>query len=376
MKFAPNLSEWSEVFFKQVNQHPFAFERSSISMIYKILGNQNIKAQILIGNAFLLGILYLFIKIFKNLQIPYFYFTPVTVLLFNLTYFENAIWGIAALQNTPTIFFELLTIHLLNLKTNRTLYISICVAILTMFTSGNGLSIWFVGLSLLLLQSRWRHLSIWIVTGISLLTFYFLYDYQLISSDKSNLLKYPFLNIQYVLAFWGNIFFQNIPHPYSTHLYWDIILCIFTGILLLAIIAIICWKIVKIHFHNVSYSYWVLLGGMAFLAFTGLMLVVSRPLEIKIMNGGDVLSRRYMIFGAAFICLGYLNLVKENKRLLKIGVYCFIPIGLCLNISSYYTSLSDLYQQQQELLLDGYYWKNHKMLLSFGEKYGDKRRKV
>lgn len=248
-----------------------------------------------------------------------------------------------------------------------------------MFTSGNGLSIWFVGLSLLLLQSRWRHLSIWIVTGISLLTFYFLYDYQLISSDKSNLLKYLFLNIQYVLAFWGNIFFQNIPHPHSTHLYWDIILCIFTGILLSAIIAITCWKIVKIHFHNVSYSYWVLLGGMAFLAFTGLMLVVSRPLEIKIMNGGDVLSRRYMIFGATFICLGYLgylNLVKENKRLLKIGVYCFIPIGLCLNISSYYTSLSDFYQQQQELLLDEYYWKNHKMLLSFGEKYGDKRRKA
>lgn len=90
------------------------------------------------------------------------------------------------------------------------------------------------------------------------------------------------------------------------------------------------------------------------------------------MNGGDVLSRRYMIFGATFICLGYLNLVKENKRLLKIGVYCFIPIGLCLNISSYYTSLSDFYQQQQALLLDGYYWKNHKMLLSFGEKCGDK----
>lgn len=91
MKFAPNLSEWSsEAFFKQVNQHPFAFERSSISLIYKILGNQNIKAKIIIGNAFLLGILYLFIKIFKNSQISYFYFTPVTVLLFNLTYFENA----------------------------------------------------------------------------------------------------------------------------------------------------------------------------------------------------------------------------------------------------------------------------------------------
>lgn len=52
-----------------------------------------------------------------------------------IAYFENVTWGIAVIQNTPIIFFGLLAIHLLNIKTNRTLYISICVTILTTFTA-------------------------------------------------------------------------------------------------------------------------------------------------------------------------------------------------------------------------------------------------
>ena len=38
-----------------------------------------------------------------------------------IAYFENVTWGIAVIQNTPIIFFGLLAIHLLNLKTNGTL---------------------------------------------------------------------------------------------------------------------------------------------------------------------------------------------------------------------------------------------------------------
>ncbi|MES2517268.1 MAG: hypothetical protein V4585_04115 [Bacteroidota bacterium] len=375
MKFAPTFMEWGETFFKQVNQHRFGFERTAMWVIYKVFGNENIKAQILIGNAFLIGILYFFIRIFKNLKLTWAYFIPIPLLLFNLTYFENATWGIAAIQNTPIIFFAIITVHLLSINTIRGFVLAILFATITMFTSGNGLAIWAVGGILLLLQSRWKNLLIWFIFAFSLVTFYFLFDYDVISSDKSNLWKHPILNILYILAFWGNIFFENMLHPYTNHYYWDIILCIITGIFLSGIILGLGWKIFKKRFQNLSYIQLTLLGIIAFLACTGLMLVLSRPLDIKIVNGGDILSRRYMLFGAAFISVGYLAylyLVKENKLLLTVGLFLFIPIGLFLNINSYYTSLPDVYRQQQELILDGYYWKNHKMLLSFGEKYGEK----
>ncbi len=375
MKFSSSFSEWAMAFFKQVNQHRFGFERGVMWLIYKVLGNENIKAQIIIGNSFLLGILYLLLKIFKNLNISFAYFTPLPLLLFNLTYFENATWGIAAIQNTPIIFFALLTIHFLSLQNKKSFYWAIIYGTITLFTSGNGLGIWIVGILILTIQNRWKNLVGWSLIMILFFTFYFMYDYEMISSEKINLLKHPFLNIQYILAFWGNVFFQNIPHPDMGHRYLDIILCILTGLFLTAIMAGLCWKIVKNRFQNLSYNSLTLLGGMAFLACTGLMLVLSRPVDIKVIYGGEFLSRRYMLFGAVFLCLGYLSyiyLTKEKKSFQKLGLICFIPIGLFLNISSYYTSLSDVYKQQQELRLDGYYWKNHLMLLSFGEKYGEK----
>ena len=375
MDSSTTFSEWSKSFFSQVNQHRFGFERIVMWIIYKILGNENIKAQIIIGNSFLLGILYIFIRIFRNLNISYAYFTPLPLILFNLTYFENATWGIAAIQNTPIIFFALLTVHFLSLQSKQSFYWAILFATLSLFTSGNGLGIWVVGIVVLVLQKRWKNLVAWGLIMIFLFVFYFLYDYEIISSDRTNLIRHPFINVQYILAFWGNVFFQNIPHPYSPTRYLDITLCILAGLFISGIMAALCWKIFKEHFQNLSYNTLILVGGLFFLACTGLMLVLSRPAEIKIINGGEFLSRRYMLFGAVFLCLGYLAylyLSKERKIIRQLGLICFIPIGIFLNINSYYTSLSDVYRQQQELRLDGFYWKNHKMLLSFGEKYGEK----
>jgi hypothetical protein len=370
-----SFPEWSKAFFQQVNQHRFGFERSVMWLIYKVLGNENIKVQIILGNSFLIGIIYFFYKIFRNINLSNHYFTPLPLLLFNLTYFENAIWGIAAIQNTSVIFLALLTIHFLALPFKNSFYYSILFAIITLFTSGNGIAIWLVGILILFVQNRLKNLGIWILIMISIFSFYFMYDYEIIPSNKVNLIKHPFLNIQYTLAFWGNVFFRNIPHSDFGHRYWDILLCILTGIFLTVIILILFRKVFKNKSHNLSYITILITGGMLFLSFTGLMLVLSRPIEINILFGGEILSRRYMLFGSVFLGLGYLGLLyllEKKKSFQKLGLICFIPIGLILNISSYYTSLSDVYKQQQELKLDGYYWKNHKMLLSFGEKYGEK----
>jgi len=82
-----------------------------------------------------------------------------------------------------------------------------------------------------------------------------------------------------------------------------------------------------------------------------------------------------MIFGAAFLCLGYLSFLhffQNQKKWLKLGIVIFLPISLILNVYSYYSSIPDVYRQQQELKLDGFYWKNHQMLLTFGEKFQEK----
>jgi hypothetical protein len=375
MQVSTSFSEWLKAFLKQVNQHRFAFERTVMWLIHQVFGNENVKAQIIIGNSFLLGILYFFIKIFHDFKLSWLYFIPVSLLLFNYTYFENATWGIAAIQNTPIIFFALLTSYLLSLQTSKTFYWACICSIITMFISGNGLGIWIVGLLLLAFQKRWQQLGIWFFVASGMILFYFKYDYDFIPSNRENLWKHPFLNILFTWAFWGNVFYANIQHPFKIYRYPDIVMCIFTGIFLTAMMLGLIWKIWQLRFEKYSPKLWFLLAGLCFLALTGLMLVASRPAEIKIYNGGELLSRRYMIFGAVMLCLGYLGYLsyfQNQKKWLKLGIIIFLPLSLWLNVYSYYTSIPDVYRQQQELRLDGYYWKNYQMLLTFGEKYQEK----
>jgi hypothetical protein len=375
MKTADSFSVWLSAFLKQVNQHRFGFERTMMWLIYKVFGSENIKAQILIGDLFLLGILYFFIKIFRGFQLSWLYFIPISLLLFNYSYFENATWGIAAIQNTPIIFFALLCIYLLISRTPKNFYLAILVAIITMFTSGNGLGIWVVGLLLLSTQLRWKELLIWTLVAGGVIYFYFQYDYDFIQSDKANLWTHPFLNLFYLLAFWGNVFFANVPHPLGNYRYLDILLCMSTGVFLTLMMVGIVWKIWQVRLQKNNTHLWFLLAGMCFLAMTGLMLVVSRPVEIKVYSGGDLLSRRYMIFGAIFLGFGYLSylsLFKNHKYFLRLIIIVALPLSLGLNIYSYYTSIPDVYRQQQELKLDGHYWKKDTMLLTFGERYKEK----
>jgi hypothetical protein len=375
MQTAETFNEWLTALLKQVNQHRFGFERILMWLIYKAFGTESIKAQILIGNAFLLGILYLLVKIFKQFRLPLYYFSPIPFLLFNFTYFENATWGIAAMQNTPIIFFALLTVHLLCLETRYSYYFAIIVATLTMFTSGNGIAIWLIGIVLLSVQKKWKRLLLWIITTIVLVAFYFFYQYEMIPDQRHNLLAHPFLNGLYVLAFWGNVFFENKLHPFGFQFQWDIIRCVLLGAFLLSIIIGLLWRVYQKKFSELPYELSVLLGGIAFLAGTGMMLVMSRPVELPIIHGTEILSYRYMLFGAVFICLGYLSylyLFKTNLYLLRGGILLFTVIGFYLNISSYSASFLNVFRQQQELILDGFYWEKHKMLLSFGEQYGDK----
>ncbi|MDZ7900116.1 MAG: hypothetical protein U5N85_19100 [Arcicella sp.] len=375
MQVSTSFSGWLEAFLKQVNQHRFAFERTMMWLIYQIFGSENIKVQIIFGDLFLLGILYFFIDIFRSFKLSWLYFIPVSLLLFNYTYFENATWGIAAIQNTPIIFFALLTLYLLSSQQSKAFYFSILFAIITMFTSGNGLGIWIVGLLLLSFQKRWQHLGIWVLVAFCTVLFYFKYDYDFIPSDRTNLFKHPFLNVLFTLTFWGNVFYANIPHPFKMYRYPDILMCIFTGVFLLTMMLGLVWKIWVSRFQKYSPKMWFMLAGLSFLALTGLMLVFSRPAEFKVYNGGELLSRRYMIFGAVMLCLGYLSYLfyfQNNKKLLKLGIIIFLPLSLGLNIYSYYASIPDVYRQQQEMKLDGYYWKNYQMFLTFGEKYQEK----
>jgi hypothetical protein len=368
----PNLLKKVKILFSQVNQHRFAFERIVMLAMLYFTGTINIKAQILLGNPFLLGIMYLLFRTFRKEQISWYCFIPVPYVLFNLVYYENAFWGIAALQNTPLLFFAFLSAYSISRQSRKGWIAGTVTALIATFTSGSGLLAWIVGGLILGFQKRFNLLIYWIVLAAGVILFYFLFDYQAISHPGEKVWHHPFFNILSMAGFLGNALYLDIPHPTSSAFYTDLICCVLLGA---GISAVFCFWLLRIlSERKLLWSDWFLWGTLMFIMGTGAMFVISRPINYYLMNGGNIFSRRYMIFGAVLLATAYVALViltKNSKRLNRAVLISGFAGFVLLNFVSYYSSLVQVRKLSENLKIDGFYWKNHATFFSTGEKFGD-----
>ncbi len=367
------LLEKTKFLFSQINQHRFAYERIIMWLILVITGSENIKIQIVIGNAFLIGILYLFYKTLRREGISWYYMIPACFILFNLVYYENANWGIAALQNTSLLFFALLAAYAIGSTDNKSWYLALFSAIIATFTSGSGLLTWLICAPILLLQKKYKRLAIWCGTALCVFLFYFLFDYHFIRSDAESPLTHPIYNLGFLLAFWGNALFLNKPHPVISGNYYDIAACVALGFSVGIVFCIWLYRMFRYPGNWKTYSF--IVGAFMFVMGTGAMLVLSRPIAFSVTYGGELLSRRYMIFGIITLLTAYTALVIVTKTLRKLQItlgICALVFGVGLNFTSYFMSLSQVRRQYETLALDGLYWKNYGMMMSFGNLFEEK----
>ncbi|MBC3785560.1 hypothetical protein [Spirosoma utsteinense] len=140
--------------FRQHNEHRIVFDRIVATLDYWLFGKLSYLHLMVLGNLSLVGLLALFSFVLVRTGKPLIYALPVSLLLFNLSHWENMFWGMAALQNFSVVLWAVLTIYLLSF-TNRW-SLAIATAILATLTSGNGLLIWPIGLLLVLLRTPVR----------------------------------------------------------------------------------------------------------------------------------------------------------------------------------------------------------------------------
>lgn len=361
-----------KILFEQVNQHRFAFERIIMLIMVFFTGTVNIKFQIMLGNLFMLGILYLFFLTFKKERISWFYFIPVPYVLFNLVYYENAFWGIAALQNTPLIFFAFLSSYGVSRQDKNSWTLGALAALITTFVSGSGLLTWIVGAIILTLQKRYKLLAYWLVIAVGVFLFYFLFDYYFITAEGEKVWKHPIFNTIFLLGFWGNALYLDAPHPLVPIFYKDMVLCVFLGIGIGVLF--FTWLLRIVIFKKSQWNNWFLLGAFMFVMGTGAMFVISRPINNFLMYGGSIFSRRYMIFGVVLLATAYLVLIivtKNYRSVNRIAVGLGLISFISLNFFSYYSSITQIRKQYEDLALDAFYWENYSTFLTTGNHFGD-----
>ncbi|QRR01971.1 hypothetical protein [Dyadobacter sandarakinus] len=366
--FLPKL----KILFEQVNQHRFAFERLVMLLLAGLTGTVNIKVQVLTGNLFLLGILWLLFSALRKQGISWHYFIPVPYIIFNLVYYENALWGIAAIQNTPLIFFALLSAYGLGRSDGRGWLLGFAAALLATFTSGSGMLAWIIGALILILQKRYKPLAGWLITAGLIIVFYFMFSYQVIPSPGDRPWKHPLFNLIFILGFWGNALYLDVPHPLVPAFYPDLVRCVLLGAAMALVFGL--WLIRLWRSKNLNWSDWFLWGGMMFMMGTGAMFIISRPIANYLMYGGNIFSRRYMIFGVVLLAVCYVAvivLVKTIRELSRgVAVLSFSGI-LLLHFTSYYLSLVNVRKWYEDLVIDSYYWKNFSTFLTTGDHFGD-----
>ncbi|GAA4436885.1 hypothetical protein GCM10023091_15370 [Ravibacter arvi] len=363
-------------FFEQVNEHRFAFERVVMYLIYLVRGEPSPQVQVIIGNLFLFGILGLFHLIFKQTGKPAAYFTPVVLLLFSLVYYENVYWAIAAIQNTSLIFFAMLTAFGLSLQSAKGKVIGLSAALLASFVSGSGIAVWVMGALVIALQKNYRFLVPWLLAAACVVSFYFTFDYTFFPKDRSALWQHPLKNLWFFFSFLGGLFYQDIEHGHAHRFYPDVAASVLAGSMIFIIC--LCFLVVLAtgRLKRETGSLSILAGIILFLFATGAMLVISRPVSINVIWGGEFLSQRYLIFAAVLWAAAYLAvliLVRNTTGPAK-GIFALALVGsVVFNLGSYYLYIPKLAIHHATLELDKWYTENQDaMLLSFGAKYEDR----
>lgn len=172
-------------FFKQHNEHRIVYDRLVTALDYGLSGKLNYTHLMLVGNLSLAGLLAVFMGVLRRRNgatwLPVLYAVPVTLLLVNLSQWENMFWGMAALQNFSVLLWVLAAFYFLTYADRWGL--GVLMAVLATLTSGNGLLVWPLGFGLLVLQpagggigpklKKLRPLLGWSVAAVVVIGLYF-----------------------------------------------------------------------------------------------------------------------------------------------------------------------------------------------------------
>ncbi len=167
--FPDFLREWQKagdfftyirLLFKPNNEHRMVFGKLAALGYYWLTGELNFTFLHWAGICFTVGSFAIFIRVFRQNNIPRLYLLPFPFLLFQLQYHMTSLWAITGLQHQPVIFFVCLTSYLL---AKKQFMWAILAGLCANFAMSNGIFVWPAGCAILFLQGNYRSLGVWLL---------------------------------------------------------------------------------------------------------------------------------------------------------------------------------------------------------------------
>lgn len=341
-----------QTFFKQHNEHRIAFDRFFTLIVFWIHKSIEYRWLMWIGNFTLLGVLFIYFKIFQKQKTSIAFFVPISFILFQLQLWENTFWGMAAMQNFGIIFFIFALIYLISSDKKEHFYLALLVAFLATYTSGNGITIFPVCIVLLVLQRRYRDVFIFSSVSIILVFLYF-YHYKFPENNPSMVgIGIKKIGIG-LLMFLGSAFdlFPNVSQNQKITILGGFILLI-TGSII-AIYLIFSSKLFKKQ-RNQNQTELFILGSLMFLIGSAIVVTMTR------ISYGEIglLTSRYKIYSILLLITIYIafiskiNLINNNWLALTL-----IFMAICFNLVANFTNFKEVVNFRNQLISFGINWK-------------------
>lgn len=207
-------NERIKLFFIQHNEHRIVYDRVWTIICYKIYGKVDFNFLALVGNLALVGIFALLSKKMREINTNLLYLLPLSVLLFNIAFWENMTFAMATLSNTTVFLFTLASIYFVTKKEIKAKHLVLAIVFFILAVCTQGLGLFSVPLiaGILIYRKKYRFLGIYSAVALFVLALYFYgYEKPLYSPSIIDSVKYFKLrSVLFALAFMGNAFNYNL----------------------------------------------------------------------------------------------------------------------------------------------------------------------
>jgi hypothetical protein len=335
---------------RQHNEHRIALTRLIAWIDFKLFGSLNYRHLMLAGNMLLLGIIPLWHILLKNNKKPLFALLPIPFLWLSLAQWENMYWGMASIQNFGVVTLTLWTLYLC-VNTRATLFaLSLPLAIVTIFTSPNGIFVLPIGALLIFLTGNRQRLALWILTA-GAGVFFFFNDYVRTPFDPASNPSILQLLKGY-MAFLGS-FAESFP--VLDHFG----VCVFIGSFLflvsVSMASTTLFRIMRNKYAGKAEQITDLfcLGTILFILGTALIVVYRR--EGFGMEG--LITSKYKIYSILLLITAYLYVVIPIRgSFLSPYITAIIALAITFNVFSYHFHLVDANTLRKYLTTSQFNW--------------------
>lgn len=348
---ASTFQEQIAALFSQHNEHRIVLTRLFAWIDTGVFGAMSFRHLMVVGNLLLFIVPLIWALFMRERQKAIYCLIPVFFFWFSLAHWENTFWGMASIQNFGVVVLVVATIFLL-LSEKRSYFIAaIILAFITVFTSGNGITVLPLGMAMLAITRRWRQLGIWSIAGLIFVALYFLnFEYPSATNpdSKASLIDY----FKGYLLFLGS-FAESLPVQNKQSV------SILAGSLLLVMTMMIVYHALLNLLKDQYALAWqkkldlFALTVFAFILGTGLIVVYGRTgFGIE-----TLLTSRYKIYSLLLVVTIYLYLVIPIKgSFLRPFVTGITVFAIIYHVCSFFYYLPDIHNLRHYLTTSKFNW--------------------